>query len=70
MQQPDEFVRGFIEHLLSYALGRKLEHYDMPAVTDIQRAVAGDGYRFSRAVTEIVKALPFLHVRNLSANSP
>jgi hypothetical protein len=26
-QQPEEFVRGFIEHLLSYALGRRLEHF-------------------------------------------
>jgi hypothetical protein len=59
----DEFIRGFIEHLLSYALGRKLELYDMPAVEEIQRAAARDGYRFSRILTGIVESYPFRHIR-------
>ena len=60
----DEFVRGFVEHLLSYALGRKLEFYDAPEVDRIAAAVAGDGYKFSRAVAEVVTSYPFRHVRN------
>jgi hypothetical protein len=62
-KNPHEFTRGFIEHLLSYALGRKLEVYDMPVVADIQKAAAAEGWKFSRIVVEIAKSYPFNHVR-------
>jgi hypothetical protein len=62
-ENPHEFTRGFIEHLLSYALGRELQVYDMPTVAEIQRAAEADGWRFSRIVVEIVKSYPFTHVR-------
>lgn len=64
MQNPHEFTRGFIEHLLSYALGRKLELFDMPAITAIERAAQSDGYRFSRVLAEIIRSHPFTHTRN------
>jgi hypothetical protein len=64
MAKPEEFVRGFIEHLLSYALGRKLEYFDMATVDEIQTAVAKDGYRFGTVITEVVKSYPFRNVRN------
>jgi hypothetical protein len=63
MEKPEEFVRGFIEHLLSYALGRKLEIYDLPAVREIQSAAAKDGYRFSAIIEGIVCSYPFRHAR-------
>lgn len=63
MANREEFVRGFIEHLLSYALGRKLEIYDIPAVEEIQRAAAKDGWRFKRIVTGIIESYPFRHTR-------
>jgi hypothetical protein len=59
----DEFIRGFIEHLLSYALGRKLELYDLPAVEEIQRAAAKDGYKLHRIVTGIIESWPFRNTR-------
>jgi hypothetical protein len=64
LRDPAEFTRGFTEHLLSYALGRKLELYDLPAVQEIQRAAAADQNRFSRVVVEIVQSYPFRHTRN------
>jgi hypothetical protein len=64
MQNPEEFVRGFIEHLLAYALGRKLEFFDLPAVAEIQRQARPGGHRFSAIVEGIATAYPFLHVRN------
>ncbi|MEK7954104.1 DUF1592 domain-containing protein [Luteolibacter soli] len=64
MEKPEEFVRGFIEHLLSYALGRKLEIYDMPAVQQIQEAAAKDGYRFSTILEGIIQSYPFRNVRD------
>jgi hypothetical protein len=64
MEKPEEFVRGFIEHLLSYGLGRKLEIYDMPAVQEIQETAAKDGYRFSTILDGIVASYPFRNVRD------
>ena len=64
MKKPEEFVRGFIEHLLSYALGRKLEIYDMPAVQEIQEAAAKDNYRFSTILEGVVSSYPFRNVRD------
>jgi hypothetical protein len=62
-RNPDEFTRGFIEHLLSYALGRELEIYDMPTVADIQESARADGWRLSRIVVAIVKSYPFTNTR-------
>ncbi|WP_395750585.1 DUF1592 domain-containing protein [Prosthecobacter sp.] len=61
---PGEFTRGFIEHLLSYALGRELHTYDMPVVEKIGQAAKADGWKFSRIVVEIAKSYPFTHVRH------
>lgn len=60
----EEFVRGFAEHLLSYALGRKLEYYDAPIVKQIIRNSAAEQYRFSRIVAEIVQSEPFRNVQD------
>jgi hypothetical protein len=43
----------------TYALGRGLEHHDMPAVRAITRAAARDGYRVSSLIREIVSSTPF-----------
>lgn len=62
-ENPHEFTRGFIEHLLSYAITRKLGIQDMPEVARIQQAAEADGWKFSRVVVEIAKSYPFTHVR-------
>ncbi len=62
--EPHEFTRGFIEHLLGYALSRKLEIYDMPSVATIQTAAAADGNSLQRIILEIVRSYPFTHIRN------
>lgn len=58
-RDPHEFTRGFIEHLLSFALGRKLEIYDMPAVAEIERSTAEQGFRLQDIVTAITLSRPF-----------
>lgn len=63
-QDPHEFTRGFIEHLLSYALGRKLELADLPAVEEIQEKAGESDYRLQQIVEEIVASYPFRNVRN------
>jgi hypothetical protein len=63
LSRKDEFVRCFVEKMLTYALGRKLEYYDAATVKEISRAVAEDGYKFSRVVVEAAKSYPFRHRR-------
>jgi len=44
---------------MTYALGRNIEYYDMPAIRKIVRDAAKDNYRFSSIVMGIVKSAPF-----------
>ncbi len=55
----DAFVRTLTEKLLTYALGRGAEYYDMPAVRAIDREAARNGNRFSSVILGIVKSMPF-----------
>ena len=59
-----ELVRGFVEHMLSYALGRHLEYFDMKTVDQIVTDAASEGYRISAIIEGIVLSYPFQHVRN------
>jgi Protein of unknown function (DUF1588)/Protein of unknown function (DUF1592)/Protein of unknown function (DUF1585) len=59
MRQPESFVRTVTEKLLTYALGRGLEYYDMPVVRDIARDASSEDYHFSSLVMGIVKSTPF-----------
>lgn len=61
---PHEFTRGFIEHLLSYALGRKLELADLPIVEQIQQKAQDSDYRLQQIVCEVVASYPFRHLRS------
>jgi hypothetical protein len=45
--------------LLTYALGRGLEHHDMPTVRKIVRDSAGTDYRWSSLILAIVRSTPF-----------
>jgi hypothetical protein len=60
LAHPDRFVRTFTEKLMTYALGREIEYYDMPLVRQIAREAAADNYRFSSIVFGIVKSTPFM----------
>ena len=64
LARPEEFMRGFSEHMLSYALGRELKLTDKPAVDRITRKVMEDHGRFSTVVVEIAKSLPFRNKTN------
>jgi cytochrome c5/uncharacterized membrane protein YgcG len=58
-RHPDEFAQTLTEKLMTYALGRNIEYYDMPAIRKIVRDAAKDNYRFSSIVMGIVKSTPF-----------
>ena len=55
----DEFVGTFTEKLLTYALGRAVQHFDMPAIRAIMRDAAPDSYRWSSLILGIVESEPF-----------
>jgi hypothetical protein len=59
LKRPEAFVNTVTEKLLTYALGRSLDSYDMPAVRAIVRDAAKSDYRFSSIVTGIVSSVPF-----------
>jgi hypothetical protein len=60
LQRPDQFPTTVTEKLLAYALGRRLEYYDRPAVRQIVRAAATHDYRWSSLIVGIVNSPTFL----------
>jgi hypothetical protein len=59
LTRSDSLVTTITEKLLTYALGRGIESYDMPAVRRIVHDAAPDDYRFSALVLGIVRSAPF-----------
>jgi hypothetical protein len=59
LKHPGVFVETLTEKLLTYAIGRGLQSYDMPAVRGIVRAADRDSDRFSSIVIGIVTSTPF-----------
>ena len=60
LEQPEQFPRTVAEKLLAYALGRRLEYYDRPAVRKIVRDAAAHNYRWSAIILGVVESPAFL----------
>jgi hypothetical protein len=54
-----QFARMFSEKLMTYALGRGVEYFDMPVIRAIVAEAELDDYRFSSIVLGIVTSPPF-----------
>jgi hypothetical protein len=59
LRRPEQFAQTFTEGLLTYASGRKLEHFDMPTVRRIVRGAAASDYRFLTLVQAVVRSEQF-----------
>lgn len=59
LRREDQFVQAMTQKLLMYAIGRELEHFDMPQVREIVRAAKAEDYRFSALVRGIVRSEAF-----------
>jgi hypothetical protein len=59
LTQREQFADVFTEKLLTYALGRGVDYYDLPAVRKIKRESADSDYKWSAIITGIVKSQPF-----------
>ncbi|MCH7532748.1 MAG: DUF1592 domain-containing protein [Gemmatimonadetes bacterium] len=68
LEHDEQFVRTVTEKLMSYALGRPLEHFDQPTVRQIVRDAEAGGYRWSSIVLGITKSQAFLMRRSVEAS--
>ena len=59
LERPGLFVTTLTEKLMTYALGRGVEHYDAPAIRSVTRDAGQHEYRFSSIILGIVKSMPF-----------
>jgi hypothetical protein len=59
LDRKDQFAATATERLLTYALGRGVEPYDMPALRRIVRDASRDEYRWSSLVMGVVTSVPF-----------
>jgi mono/diheme cytochrome c family protein len=57
--RPETFVGVMTEKLMTYALGRGLDYYDMPAVRKIVADAKARGFRFSDLVNGVVNSPEF-----------
>jgi hypothetical protein len=60
MSRKDQFVEAFTERLMTYALGRGVEAYDMPSVRVVRDAAIKDGYRMQTIIMAIAQSVPFV----------
>jgi hypothetical protein len=68
LEHRELFPRTVTEKLMSYALGRKLAHYDQPAVRQIVRNAAARDYRWSSIILGIVESPSFLTSKSQAAS--
>jgi hypothetical protein len=59
LSRSDTFVTVTMERMMTYALGRPVEHSDMPAVRTIVRDAGRNDYRFSSMIVGVVKSPAF-----------
>ena len=59
LSRPADFVGTVTEKLMTYALGRGVEYYDMPTVRRIVREAETADYRWSAVILGIIKSAPF-----------
>jgi len=58
-RRPDVFVGVLTERMLTYAVGRGLEYYDMSAVRKIVQDARSTNYTFSSIVLGVTRSVPF-----------
>jgi len=59
LKYKDAVVLSFTESLMTYALGRRVEHYDMPAIRAIVRDAAKNDYKMSSFIQGVIKSAAF-----------
>lgn len=58
-----DFERNLAENLLTYALGRGLEHHDKPAVREVVKRTQAAEHRFQDMIIAVCESVPFQRMR-------
>jgi hypothetical protein len=59
MKHSDMLLRSFTENLMTYALGRRVEYYDMPTVRAIVKDAAKNDHRLSSFILGVINSAAF-----------
>ena len=63
LSRPEVYYRVFAKNLMAYALGRRVEYYDMPTVRAITREAADNDYSVSSFIMGVVASPAFQMTR-------
>ena len=69
LKHQENYVHTFVEKLLTYALGRRVDYRDQPAIRTIVRDAAATNYKWSSIILGIVQSAPFQY-RSAGAIAP
>ena len=69
LKYSDAFITTLTEKLMAFAIGRRVEYFDMPVVRAITHDAAKDNNRFSKVILGIVKSPAFQMARAQSETS-
>ena len=67
LKRPIPLARNFASNLLAYAIGRRVEYYDQPAIRAIVQEAEVGGYRMSSFIRGVVESVPFRMMRSQAA---
>jgi hypothetical protein len=70
LKRPTVFRRTLARNLMAYALGRRVEYYDMPTIRAMERDAAEHGDHMSSYILGIVKSPAFRMSRAVSVAAP
>jgi cytochrome c553 len=59
LARSDVVMTHFTEMLMAYALGRRVEYYDMPTIRKIVRDASANGYRMSSIISGVAESAAF-----------
>ena len=59
LSRPETLLRNFASNLMAYALGRRVEYYDMPLIRKIVREAETSDYRMSSFINGVVNSDAF-----------
>jgi hypothetical protein len=59
LSRPTTILRSFTQNLMAYAVGRRMEYYDQPAIRRIEATAARKNHRLTEYVVGVVKSDPF-----------
>ena len=69
MKRPVPLLRNFTENLFAYAVGRRAEYFDQPAIRAIVKVAADHEYRMSSFILGVIKSDAFQMKRVEAANT-